>query len=516
MTAAPVLSIICTVAIFALCLLYCTWAKNRAVALGGGVVLPDNVDPALFEIKDRSLLPPAWKAFLPIVVLLLVIIVGGRFVSNSTMLATCAMLLGAVLTYVLNFPKFKGKDWKALLGDGLGGGISGIGGLAAVLAFGTVVQNSGAFQDIVDWVLNLDMNPYVRGVFATSVFSGITGSSSGGLRLMYQSLADTFISSGCNLEILHRLTSIAAGGLDTLPHSPGPVPDVQRPGAQPQERLPPRVCVQRGHSRTCGGGGHRHLRVCRHLISGRHSNRPILTEGSRHGKSENGRENVLVDTGMRVEYFTQMAIGDVKPKGSTEILLASLAEEGLKPEDIDTVIYTHLHNDHAGNADLFPDAVTYVQKAEYDNMLSPYPFPKARMDYFPDTPERLSKVKRLLLVDGDLKLANGLELYLTPGHSRGGQTIVVPTEKGRYVITGDNSATKYCLFADMDKMTLMDGTVINITPDHTIPHLTGRFTTDRFAFYDSARKQLALAEKPEPEYFLLSHDTETAYRRHFG
>ena len=166
--------------------------------------------------------------------------------------------------------------------------------------------------------------------------------------------------------------------------------------------------------------------------------------------------------------------------------------------------------------DRFPDAVTYVQKAEYDNMLSPYPFQKARMDYFPDTPERLSKVKRLLLVDGDLKLANSLEFYLTSGHSRGGQTIVVPTEKGRYVITGDNPATKYWLFADMDKMPLMDGTVIDITPDHTVPHLTGRFTTDRFAVYDSARKQLALAEKPEPEYFLLSHDTETAYRRHFG
>lgn len=64
------------------------------------------------------------------------------------------------------------------------------------------------------------MNPYVRGVFATSVFSGITGSSSGGLRLMYQSLADTFISSGCNLEILHRLTSIAA----RRPGPPCPTP----------------------------------------------------------------------------------------------------------------------------------------------------------------------------------------------------------------------------------------------------------------------------------------------------
>ncbi|HJA62967.1 MAG TPA: GntP family permease [Candidatus Intestinimonas stercoravium] len=221
MTAAPVFSIVCAIALFVLCMLYCTWAKKKAVERGEVWTYPDNVDPALFEVKDRSVLPPAWKAFLPIVVLLCVIIIGGKFVSDSNMLATSAMLLGAALTYILNLSKFKGKDWKALLGEGLGGGISGIGGLAAVLAFGTVVQNSEAFQNIVDWVLGLDMAPYVRGVFATSVFSGITGSSSGGLRLMYQSLADTFLNSGCDLEILHRLTSIAAGGLDTLPHSPG-------------------------------------------------------------------------------------------------------------------------------------------------------------------------------------------------------------------------------------------------------------------------------------------------------
>ena len=230
----------------------------------------------------------------------------------------------------------------------------------------------------------------------------------------------------------------------------------------------------------------------------------------------NGKENVLVDTGMQEEYFEKMAIGDVNPKGSTEILLHSLQEEGLEPKDIDTVIYTHLHYDHTGNADLFPDEVTYVQKIEYDHMLNPYPFQQARMDYFPDTPGRLAKIKRLIQIDGDLKLPNGLELYLTPGHSRGGQTIVVPTAKGRYVLTGDNPATRYCLFAHMDHMTLMDGTVVSITPEHSMPHLTGRFTTNHFAFYDSVQKQLALAEKPEPEYFLPSHDTEIAYIRYFG
>jgi H+/gluconate symporter-like permease len=38
---------------------------------------------------------------------------------------------------------------------------------------------------------------------------------------MYASMAQNFINSGVNLEALHRLTSIAAGALDTLPHSPG-------------------------------------------------------------------------------------------------------------------------------------------------------------------------------------------------------------------------------------------------------------------------------------------------------
>lgn len=221
MTAAPVLSIVAAIGLFVLCIIYCNMQKRKAIANHEVWSYPDNMDPALYEIKDRSLLPVAWKEFIPIIVLLLIIIVGGKFVANSILLATAAMLVGAAIVYVLNFGKLKDKDWKKMATDGLDGGIAGIGGLAAVLAFGTVVQNSDAFQGIVEWVLNLDLNPYIKGIFATSVFSGITGSSSGGLRLMYEALAPYFIQSGCDLEILHRLTAIAAGGLDTLPHSPG-------------------------------------------------------------------------------------------------------------------------------------------------------------------------------------------------------------------------------------------------------------------------------------------------------
>lgn len=221
LTAAPVMGILATIATFTLCMLYMNYAEKKARAAGEHWTFPEKVDPALFEVKDRSLLPSPLKAFLPIVSLMLIIIVGSHFVKNSTMLAIIAMLIGAFLTYVLNMDKFKGKNMKDIISNGLDGGISGIGGLAGVIGFGTVVQSSAAFGAIVAWVLSLKMNPYVQGVLSTMVVSAITGSSSGGLRIMYTSMAPSFISSGADLEIIHRLTAISADALDTLPHSPG-------------------------------------------------------------------------------------------------------------------------------------------------------------------------------------------------------------------------------------------------------------------------------------------------------
>ncbi len=228
LTSAPVMGIICSIAMFAMCMLYMNFSEKAAKKNGEQWTYPESMSAGsdVFEIKDRSTLPAVWKAFVPMITLVLIIIIGSRFVGDgfiksSTMLATMAMLVGACLTLILNLDKFKGKDMKKMISTGLEGGISGIGGLAGVVAFGTVVQNSAAYASIIEWVLHLDLNTYVRGTLSTMVVSAITGSSSGGLKIMYESLAESFISSGANLNILHRLTSISAGALDTLPHSPG-------------------------------------------------------------------------------------------------------------------------------------------------------------------------------------------------------------------------------------------------------------------------------------------------------
>ncbi len=222
LTAAPLMGIICGLAMFAMSMFYMNYAEKQAKNKGEHwteIALTEN--SSKYEIKDRSELPSQWKSFFPIIALVLIIIIGSRFIKNSTMLATTAMLAGAILTFVINLEKFKDKNMKDLVSRGLGGGISGIGGLAGVVAFGTVVQNSVAYGNILEWVLSLNLNTYVQGIVATMVVSAVTGSSSGGLKIMYSSLSDTFLSSSANFGVLHRLTSISAGALDTLPHSPG-------------------------------------------------------------------------------------------------------------------------------------------------------------------------------------------------------------------------------------------------------------------------------------------------------
>lgn len=221
LTAAPVFGIIASIAMFGLIVMYLNWSEKKARANNEHWTYPEGVDPALYEVADRSTLPSSFKAFLPMIVLMTIIVVGSKFGVPSTMLATGAMLAGTIVIYVLNLDKFKGKDMKKVIATGLEGGIDGIGGYAGVVAFGSVVSNSAAFASLVEIVKSLQMNPYLQGVSATMIVSAVTGSSSGGLRIMFTAFAEDFLASGANMEMLHRLVAISADALDTLPHSPG-------------------------------------------------------------------------------------------------------------------------------------------------------------------------------------------------------------------------------------------------------------------------------------------------------
>ncbi|SMC57882.1 N-acyl homoserine lactonase family protein [Papillibacter cinnamivorans] len=227
---------------------------------------------------------------------------------------------------------------------------------------------------------------------------------------------------------------------------------------------------------------------------------------------QNGEENVLVDAGIHEEHIVNSrAWGGYPAEGGTQFVLEALAREGLGPDDITSVIYTHLHNDHAGAAVHFKDKLTYVQKDEFANLFHQLPSQKLRGDFDDRTKEDILQYTNLCLIDNDIELSNGLKLYKAGGHTLGSQMIVVPTESGKYIIVGDLAIVPCVLFPQLDRMTLLDGKQIAITPAPEEEGAHFKYTSliyDHFAACDSFYKMKALAQKYEPRYILCGHDPE--------
>ena len=218
LTAAPVLSIIAAILQFILLYYYLKWEEKRLRAAGEHFSYIEGQDISQYQV-DRSELPSAILSFIPLVLLIVMIITMKNIIPNATTLVVVAMCAATALAIVMNWPRL--KDKLSTINKGLASAIPAIASPCAVVAFGALVQQSPSFTKVVEWITSFHMNPYLTGTAATAIISGITGSSSGGLQITLQTFSQQFIDSGVNLEILHRLIAIAAGSLDSLPHSTG-------------------------------------------------------------------------------------------------------------------------------------------------------------------------------------------------------------------------------------------------------------------------------------------------------
>lgn len=95
---------------------------------------------------------------------------------------------------------------------------------ASQVGFGAVIASLAGFALIRDAVLGIAPdNPLVSLSIAVNILAGITGSASGGMSIALQTLGDTWLAmgqaAGISPDLLHRVTAIATGGLDALPHN---------------------------------------------------------------------------------------------------------------------------------------------------------------------------------------------------------------------------------------------------------------------------------------------------------
>jgi glyoxylase-like metal-dependent hydrolase (beta-lactamase superfamily II) len=152
---------------------------------------------------------------------------------------------------------------------------------------------------------------------------------------------------------------------------------------------------------------------------------------------EDGRHRVLVDTGPASPEFGRRHHHDYT-RTPEEEPVAALARLGVRPEQIDLVVNTHLHWDHCGHNDAFPNAIVYVQADELVEAL--HCNPSHRIFYTDPRawPPWLRAIDRTVPLRGDAELLPGLRALHLPGHTDGFQGVLVETDRGRpIVIAGD-------------------------------------------------------------------------------
>ena len=151
-------------------------------------------------------------------------------------------------------------------------------------------------------------------------------------------------------------------------------------------------------------------------------------------------KNVLVDTGMGDKY-DEKTRSIYKLDHSKWTLLGSLAQQGLKPEDITHIIQTHLHFDHCGGmvtrteageyVPTFPNAKIFVQK---ENLAwAQNPTEKDRASYLKQDWEAILANGMLETLDGPGEIFRGIELRIFHGHTRAQQLPLISASDGNRI-----------------------------------------------------------------------------------
>ncbi|MFM0174705.1 GntP family permease [Paraburkholderia sediminicola] len=111
------------------------------------------------------------------------------------------------------------------LRQAVGAALLAVANAASEFGFGAVIAALPGFILIKDSIEQMPGGALVKTALSITVLSGITGSASGGLSIALGSLGDAFAHAAqaahIPMEVLHRVASMASGGLDTLPHSAG-------------------------------------------------------------------------------------------------------------------------------------------------------------------------------------------------------------------------------------------------------------------------------------------------------
>ena len=241
--AAPWLGLIGAIFIFIAGLSYLDWRRRSAARAGEGYGTGHSNEP---EPIPQEVLANPYIAILPLIVvgvfnIIFTVLINRRFGTTfeahlagldhpiSVQVPSVAAIWaveGALIAGILTVFIFAFRQVAEKFAEGSKSAVAGAllasMNTASEYGFGAVIAALPGFLVISD-MLKAIPNPLVNEAITVTTLAGITGSASGGMSIALAAMSDTFIAAAeaanIPLEVLHRVASMASGGMDTLPHN---------------------------------------------------------------------------------------------------------------------------------------------------------------------------------------------------------------------------------------------------------------------------------------------------------
>lgn len=243
--AAPWLGFIGGLYVFAVGMAYLEWRRIQARNAGEGYGEGHIHEPEHFSADEK--LPPALLAIAPLVLVgvmnkvfttLIPKLYGPKFdfaaigmkdvpavdigKITGVWAVEAALLMGVLMVLVFSFKRVKSR-FNSGVNLSISGALLATINTASEYGFGGVIASLPGFTAVKNAIGATITNPLANEAVTTTALAGITGSASGGMSIALAAMGQTYMEQaqkhGISPEVLHRVASMASGGMDTLPHN---------------------------------------------------------------------------------------------------------------------------------------------------------------------------------------------------------------------------------------------------------------------------------------------------------
>lgn len=217
-TAAPMLGIISTVLCIVLSVIYVKYALTKTEKRGEHF-LPTGAKVAAASVGEESGEAPSIPLLVCLVPSIALLVALNGFQLNAVV-----SLLVAVIAALLLFGRSLVKEKVNIancFADGIRNAIMVLLNVCVIVGFGSVVSSTAGYTAIMSALDYIPGPPIFQLFVAVNIAAGVAGSASSALGIGLGMFAEKFLAMGISPDVIHRISVMASGGLDTLPHSSG-------------------------------------------------------------------------------------------------------------------------------------------------------------------------------------------------------------------------------------------------------------------------------------------------------